>query len=65
MTVHSFDHIYEQVQQFAEVYAQVADEVLRLGATGDVIYCVPGHPLVGESTVTNDPRSRSGAGHRG
>jgi tetrapyrrole methylase family protein/MazG family protein len=53
VTVHSFDHIYEQVQQFAEVYAQVADEVLRLGAQGDVIYCVPGHPLVGESTVTN------------
>ena len=35
VTVHSFDHIYEQVQQFAEVYAQVADEVLRLGGQGD------------------------------
>src|SRR5512144_1400168 len=52
VTVHSFDHIYEQVQQFAEVYAQVAEEVLRLGRQGDVIYGVPGHPLVGESTVT-------------
>src|SRR5512139_811355 len=52
VTVHSFDHIYEEVQQFAEVYAQVATEVLRLGAAGDVIYGVPGHPLVGESTVT-------------
>ena len=50
--VHSFDHVYEQVQQFAEVYAQVADEILRLGGLGDVIYGVPGHPLVGESTVT-------------
>jgi tetrapyrrole methylase family protein/MazG family protein len=53
VTVHSFDYLYEQVQQFAAVYAQVTDEVLRLGAAGDVIYCVPGHPLVGESTVTS------------
>jgi tetrapyrrole methylase family protein / MazG family protein len=52
VTVHSFDHIYEQVQQFAEVYAHVAAGVLQLGGQGDVIYCVPGHPLVGESTVT-------------
>ena len=53
VTVNSFDAIYEQTINFAEVYAQVADEVLRLGAAGDVIYCVPGHPLVGESTVTD------------
>jgi tetrapyrrole methylase family protein/MazG family protein len=52
VTVHSFDHIYEQTQQFAEVYAQVAEEVLRLGGQGAVIYGVPGHPLVGEATVT-------------
>src|SRR5512139_130824 len=52
VAVHSFDHIYEQVPQFAEVYAQVAEEVLRLGGQGDVHYCVPGHPLVGEATVT-------------
>src|SRR5512145_3166580 len=53
VTVKSFDAIYEQTINFAEVYAQVADEVLRLGAAGDMIYCVPGHPLVGESTVTD------------
>ena len=52
VTVHSFDRIYEQTQKFAEVYAQVAEEVLRLGGQGDVIYGVPGHPLVGEATVT-------------
>lgn len=53
VSVKSFDAIYEQTVNFAEVYAQVADEVLRLGAAGDVIYGVPGHPLVGESTVTS------------
>ncbi|HSD83406.1 MAG TPA: nucleoside triphosphate pyrophosphohydrolase [Anaerolineae bacterium] len=52
VTVHSFDHIYEQVPQFSEVYARVAEEVLRLGGQGDVLYGVPGHPLVGEATVT-------------
>jgi tetrapyrrole methylase family protein / MazG family protein len=51
--VQSFDCLYEQTPQLTEVYAQVAAEVLRLGARGDVIYCVPGHPLVGESTVTD------------
>ncbi len=52
VAVHSFDYVYEQAHDFAEVYAQIADEVLRLGGQGDVIYCVPGHPLVGEATVT-------------
>ncbi len=51
VTMHSFDHIYERATQFDEVYSQVAEEVLRLGGQGDVVYCVPGHPLVGESTV--------------
>ncbi len=53
VTVHSFDYLYEQASNFADVYVQVADEVLRLGANGQAIYCVPGHPLVGEATVTN------------
>lgn len=53
VSVKSFDYLYEQTPQLVEVYTQVADEVLRLGAQGDVIYCVPGHPLVGESTVTD------------
>lgn len=53
VTVHSFDAIYESTPQFAEVYTRVVDEVLRLGALGDVIYAVPGHPLVGEATVTD------------
>ena len=52
VAVHSFDYVYEQAHDFTEVYALVADELLRLGGQGDVIYCVPGHPLVGESTVT-------------
>jgi tetrapyrrole methylase family protein/MazG family protein len=48
---HTFDHVYESAERFDEVYRRIADEVLRLGAAADVLYAVPGHPFVGESTV--------------
>ncbi|HET7376953.1 MAG TPA: MazG family protein, partial [Anaerolineae bacterium] len=51
--VNSFDYLYEQAESFSQVYSQVADEVLRLGTVGHVIYAVPGHPLVGEASVTD------------
>lgn len=49
----SFDYIYDSAADFAEVYQQIADAVLTLGAQpGGIIYAVPGDPHVGESTVT-------------
>ena len=55
-SVRSFDHIYESAASFEDVYASIVDEVLEMGQTAagepDVVYAVPGHPLVGESTVT-------------
>src|SRR5450759_1664542 len=51
VSIKSFDHLYEQAATFSQVYGQVADEILRLGAAGDVIYAVPGHPFVGEASV--------------
>jgi tetrapyrrole methylase family protein / MazG family protein len=49
----SFDAVYEGVETFEAVYAQIVAEVLALGQRPEgVIYAVPGHPLVGESTVT-------------
>lgn len=47
----SFDGIYESAATFAEVYEAIADEVLRLGHAGDILYAVPGSPSVGETTV--------------
>ena len=48
----SFDDIYDAADSFDAVYARIVDEVLRLAARPDgVVYAVPGHPLVGESTV--------------
>jgi tetrapyrrole methylase family protein / MazG family protein len=48
----SYDAIYEQHDRFEDVYAEIAARVLTLGQRPQgVIYAVPGHPLVGETTV--------------
>jgi len=50
---HSFDDWYDEAERFETLYQRIADEVVRLGARdGGVVYAVPGHPLVGETTVT-------------
>jgi tetrapyrrole methylase family protein/MazG family protein len=52
LTVYSFDHLYEEAEDFPQVYDAIAEEVLRLGQRSEgVVYAVPGHPLVGEATV--------------
>ncbi len=49
---HTFDDIYQNAERFDEVYRRIADEVLQLGASADILYAVPGNPFVGETTVT-------------
>lgn len=44
----SCDDLYEGGASFEAVYEAIADRVLRYN---DVVYAVPGHPLVGETTV--------------
>jgi tetrapyrrole methylase family protein/MazG family protein len=47
-----FDALYESAGAFGEVYDQIAaDLVARAGAGEDVLYAVPGHPLVAEATT--------------
>jgi len=46
-----FDHYYEECDDFATVYERICSDLERMGAQGDVVYAVPGHPLVGEATV--------------
>ncbi len=49
----SLDDHYEQATDFEALYEEIAREVLALAAQGeDVLYAVPGHPLVAEATVT-------------
>lgn len=50
-TYESFDGIYEKHDDFAPVYKEIADTLLKLSADGPVVYAVPGHPLVAEQTV--------------
>ncbi len=47
----SFDHLYETAEHFSDVYSQIASEILRIADKQEVIYAVPGHPNVGESTA--------------
>jgi len=52
LKIHSFDHFYEEKSTFDEVYQAIAEEIVRLGARPEgVIYAVPGHPLVGETST--------------
>lgn len=46
------DDEYEAGRTFEETYDAIVERVLRTHATrGDIVYAVPGHPLVGETTV--------------
>ncbi len=52
-TLHAFDEVYERADTFQDVYAEICARVLELGRRPQgVVYAVPGHPMVGESTVT-------------
>ena len=49
--IHSFDDLYEDGESFDEVYAAITQKILELGRRSQgVIYAVPGHPFVAEST---------------
>jgi len=50
-TLHSFDHLYEQEKDFSRVYERIVEEVLELGRRPEgVVYAVPGHPNIAETT---------------
>lgn len=47
----SFDSVYEKHDQFEEVYQEIVKNLLEKAKAEQVIYAVPGHPLVAERTV--------------
>lgn len=48
----SFDHLYERAASFEDVYARIADELVAAAREhGEVLYAVPGSPLVLERSV--------------
>ncbi|NWG20270.1 MAG: nucleoside triphosphate pyrophosphohydrolase [Chloroflexi bacterium] len=50
--VQSFDALYERADSFDAIYAHIADALIARAASGaDVVYAVPGDPLVAEATT--------------
>lgn len=48
----TFDEVYERVDRFEDVYAEIAERlVAEAGEHGEILYAVPGSPLVLERTV--------------
>jgi tetrapyrrole methylase family protein / MazG family protein len=47
----SFDHLYESHEKFEDVYAAIVAHLLEAAKADEIIYAVPGDPLVGESTT--------------
>jgi tetrapyrrole methylase family protein/MazG family protein len=48
---HSFDALYERAESFDALYVQMVEELLTQAQKGDIVYAVPGHPLVAEESV--------------
>lgn len=46
-----FDDFYEQYAEFDQVYPAIADQLLTLSESKEIVYAVPGHPMVAEKTV--------------
>ncbi|MFS0865397.1 nucleoside triphosphate pyrophosphohydrolase [Fredinandcohnia sp. 179-A 10B2 NHS] len=51
LSYHSFDNIYESNEQFEAVYEEIVSILVKEAASKDIIYAVPGHPMVAEKTV--------------
>ena len=48
----SYDSFYQEADSFEELYSAIARDLLsRAKAGGDIVYAVPGSPLVAERTV--------------
>lgn len=47
----SFDEIYVKHGSFGPVYEEIAQRLIEAVAHEDIMYAVPGHPLVAEQTV--------------
>ncbi|MGI9601245.1 MAG: nucleoside triphosphate pyrophosphohydrolase [Acidimicrobiales bacterium] len=47
----SFDHVYDTEPTFAAVYDRIVEELVLAATDGDLVYAVPGSPLVLERTV--------------
>ena len=50
----TYDNVYESIGSFDEVYLNIANDLIKKHEKlGDLVYAVPGHPLVAEKSVFN------------
>ena len=50
----TYDNVYETKESFDEVYLDIAQDLIcKHKECGDLVYAVPGHPLVAEKSVFN------------
>ena len=50
----TYDNVYDTMESFDEVYLNIAKDLIKKHEElGDVVYAVPGHPLVAEKSVFN------------
>lgn len=47
----SFDTVYEKHDEFLPVYQEIASTLIEKSKEQEIIYAVPGHPLVAEMTI--------------
>ncbi|GAE31753.1 nucleoside triphosphate pyrophosphohydrolase [Alkalihalobacillus hemicellulosilyticus] len=50
IVIESFDHLYEEYDDFERVYEAIVEQLKEENGT-ELIYAVPGHPFVAERTV--------------
>ncbi|GEM02281.1 tetrapyrrole methylase family protein / MazG family protein [Halolactibacillus halophilus] len=51
VTFQSFDDVYTAHDRFEEVYQTIAEQLIYLSKASDILYAVPGHPMLAEKTV--------------
>ena len=50
----TYDYFYEECSSFDDVYANIAKDIIEVYRDrGELVYAVPGHPLVAEKSVFN------------
>ncbi|HEY4384633.1 MAG TPA: nucleoside triphosphate pyrophosphohydrolase [Ktedonobacteraceae bacterium] len=51
LQITSFDQLYDESDDWQSLYQQITNEVCQQAEQQPLIYAVPGHPLIGESSV--------------
>src|SRR5690348_8955348 len=49
--IESFDQLYDESDDWSTLYNKIAKEVCTRAARQPIIYAVPGHPLIAETSV--------------